>query len=323
MPSNAEHASLVTVFDSQDKSCATLENASVISLPHPSTGETQHFITIHKNVYEMQSLSRPYGSFLVGSRIISNGALHIMTRIDPLFFILSNISRTKQQHLQWRPLDQLEVPSGITVELSQWKHLCVVKNLEEDLILYKFSPERALQWLVKKQEAAFAILRLQLLDSKHSMEKENLGGAFSNSFQLADDEKKQEEPATLETTTTTTPGHLSCTERVSLKEESVSVVCEYLSEEWQKKLRNHFGMQAFAEKTTNKRPRSSWESNPGQDDANQLLAFTMGSAGSSSSKEEDVKKKDPAKSAGLKRLAKVNTKGMKSLSNFFGAKKKG
>jgi hypothetical protein len=342
MPSNAEYASLVTLFDSRDRSSATLENASVISLPHPRTGETQHFITMDNNVYEMQALSRPYGSFLVGSRIVSNGSLHIMTRIDPLFFILSHLSQTNQQQ-QWQPLDQLEIPSGIIVELSQWKHLCIFKNLGEDLIIYKFSPERALQWLIKKQEAAFAILHCQLLHSKkHSTQHENLlgGGAFSSTFQLAENETKHEEPAALETTTTTTPtttssttttSHVSCAERASLKEESVSVVCEYLSDQWQKKVRDHFGiipeMLSEKQRTKHKRPRSSWESNPGQDDANQLLAFTMGSSVGSttfSSKEDEVKKmRESGKSAGLKRLAKVNTKGMKSLSTFFGAKKRG
>jgi hypothetical protein len=354
MPSNAEHASLATLFDSQDKSSSSLENASVISLPHPRTGDTQHFISVHNNVYELQSLSRPYGSFLVGSRILSNGSLHVMTRIDPLFFILANLSNTQHQHQQqqWQPLDQFEIPSDIlaVVEESQWKHLCTVKNLGDALTLYKFCPERALQWLIKKQEAAFAILCRQRLHSKLSTEKENLGGgAFSNSFQFADDddddETKQDEPAALETTTTaaattntpattaTTTGtttmchYLSCAERATLKEESVSIVCEYLSETWQTKVRSHFGIvvPAFPDKATgHKRPRSSWESNPGQDDADQLLAFTMGSSssvGCSSSKDGDMKKKDAAKSAGLKRLSKVNTKGMKSLSSFFGAKK--
>lgn len=319
MRANAEHASLVTLFDSRrDVTSSLWKDASIITLPHPSTGVDQHFVKIQCDLYEMQSLSRLYGSFLVGSRVISNGALHVMTRIDPLFFILRSLSKASHQ---WQPLDQLEVPSGISVELGQWKHLYVVKHLGDDLILYKFSPEKALAWLVKKQEAAHGILCQQLLDTKQSNEKENLeggGGAFSNNFKLADDEKEHKDK---NTTPETTKSHLSCTERGFLKEESVQVVCEYLEKEWQCKLRNHLGLQeSEPASNTNKRSRASWEANPGQDDANQLLAFTMGTA--ASTKEEDVKKKEPAKSAGLKRLAKVNTKGMKSLSNFFGSKKK-
>lgn len=319
MPANAEHANLVTLFDSRcDVNSTRWKGASVITLPHPSTGVDQHFVKMQCDIYEMQSLSRPYGSFLVGSRVISNGALHVMTRIDPLFFILRNIAKASHQ---WQPLDQLEVPSGISVDLSQWKHLCVIKNLGDDLILYKFSPEKTLTWLVKKQEAAHGILCEQLLETKQSNGKENLEGgegAFSNSFQLADDEKEHKDK---ETTPETTNSHLSCCEHAFLKEESVQVVCEYLEKEWQCKLRNHLGLQeSEPASNTNKRSRASWEANPGQDDANQLLALTTGTAGPT--KEEDVKKKEPAKSAGLKRLAKVNTKGMKSLSNFFSSKKK-
>lgn len=325
MPANVEYTSLVALLDSRcDITSSHWKDASVITLPHPGTGVDQHFIKIQCDIYEMSSLSRPYGSFLVGSRVISNGALHVMTRIDPLFFILRNLSRDNNcsySSHQWQPLDQLEVPSGISIDHSQWKHLCAIKNLGDDLILYKFSPEKALTWLVKKQEAAHGILRQQLLDNKQSNANENLeggGGAFSNTFQLAEDEK---ELTVKETKPELPTSQLSDHECAILMEESVQVVCEYLEKEWQCKLRNRLGLQeSESASNTNKRSRASWEAKPGQGDADQLLAFTMGTAGCT--KEEDVKKKEPAKSVALKRLAKVNTKGMKSLSHFFGSKKK-
>ena len=76
-----------------------------------------------------------------------------------------------------------------------------------------------------------------------------------------------------------------------------------------------------------KRSRAAWEGTIGQDDADALLQYTQGSSssgGKASSSSDGVtsgKKStvQDAKSVGLKKLAKVNTKGMKSLSSFFGA----
>mmetsp|Transcript_18941 Transcript_18941/g.33317 ORF Transcript_18941/g.33317 Transcript_18941/m.33317 type:complete len:102 (+) Transcript_18941:148-453(+) len=70
-----------------------------------------------------------------------------------------------------------------------------------------------------------------------------------------------------------------------------------------------------------KRSRSSWEGNIGQEDADALLQYTVGGSGKVITPGEK-KEVLNAQSVGLKRLAKVNTKGMKSMSSFFGASKK-
>jgi hypothetical protein len=75
-----------------------------------------------------------------------------------------------------------------------------------------------------------------------------------------------------------------------------------------------------------KRSRSAWEGSIGQEDADALLQYTQGiGAGKAASVTPgEMKKKElyNAQSVGLKKLAKVNTKGMKSLSSFFGGTKK-
>lgn len=55
----------------------------------------------------------------------------------------------------------------------------------------------------------------------------------------------------------------------------------------------------------------------GQEDADALLQYTTGSNDLKAITREK-KQKCVAKSVGLKRLAKVNTKGMKSMTSFFG-----
>ena len=73
-----------------------------------------------------------------------------------------------------------------------------------------------------------------------------------------------------------------------------------------------------------KRSRSSWEGSIGQADADALYQFSQGGGGNSASVITPGDKKDVknAQSVGLKRLAKVNKKGMKSLTSFFGASTK-
>ena len=339
MSSNAEHASVVTLTDrNMSESSPWTNKASVISLLHPSTGENQHFIVSNKDIYEMQSVSRKYGSFFVGSRVISNGALHVMTRVDPLFFVLASLDATKEGRAQWQPLDQLQVPQVLQDALpdpKQWKHVCAVKNLDhDDLVLYKFQECKALAWLVKKQHAAFQVVSQQMLESKRNIRQvtdklmSEGGGAFSNTFHLiADDDEAENGMDTTNNaaSSSTLSTELTSLERTVAKEASVQIICEYLSPDWQIKLRKHLHMEIVEaavenDESESKKRHASWEANPGQNDADQLLQLTMGTG--STNEDAALSKKEPAKSAGLKRLAKVNTKGMKSLSNFFGAKKK-
>ena len=310
--------------------------ASVVTLVHPHTGQPQHFIVSSNNdIYEVQGISRSYGSFFVGSRVLSNGTLHVMTRIDPLFFLLHQLHTTKEAH-QWQPMDQLQVSNIVQhaiKDIRQWNHVCAVKKLGDDLILYKIDPQKALQWLVQKQEAAYKVVRQQMTIAKRNQQQATQklvaqgGGAFSSSFRLAQDEQQDKDTSTvIETNTTTSNSDLTPTELIAAKQASVDIVCEYLSTEWQTKLRSHLQVPVETTTTTTnsnhkKRP---WQANPGQNDANDLLQFTMGTAVTLQDTNDSNKnnKMEPAQTAGFKRLAKVNTKGMKSLSSFFGAKKK-
>jgi hypothetical protein len=317
----------------------------VVSLIHPHTNEPQHFLFSDKNIYEMNSVTRSYGSFFVGSRVISNGALHVATRMDPLYFVLHSLSKdTQQQQHQWQPLDQLDIPNSVQEalcrDLNQYKHICSIKTLGDDLILYKYSQEKAIKWLVKKQEQVLIILKQQLLHAKQENKTSTQrlisqgGGAFSNTFHLVPPDN-DDDTSHCQNNNNNDKSEvvLSSTELQTAKEQSVQVVCEYLSSEWQTKLLSHLHMsRATVEHTQDadsnktsaslKRSRECWETTtPGQCDADNLLQLTMGT-GNHTKEEASAAKKQQAKTAGLKRLAKVNTKGMKTLSSFFGAPKK-
>ncbi len=143
-------------------------------------------------------------------------------------------------------------------------------------------------------------------------------------------------------------------EENKLKVAGLQLICDYIPTEWRTKLCREVGLddmdwmvgtkkkqqQQQQQSSTNsansedssttaigekKRSRAAWEGTIGQDDADALLQYTQGNGhGKSSSSSIGVahgKKSSvqEAKSVGLKKLAKVNTKGMKSLSSFFGA----
>ncbi|KAL7461936.1 hypothetical protein ACHAXS_002345 [Conticribra weissflogii] len=333
-----------------------------------------------------------YASHFVGSRVVSNGSLHVTSRMDPLFFALAHFHRTMSSNIgtasdgkidtrlqKWQPWDQAlaDLPPVVLRALNldpklslksvndagQLAHLLDVSDMcGDDLILCKFSEDRTLKWLVKKYESAADALRTRILDHKvrevkrrNSVTKSNDSGgngAFCSSFHIGEeDQESMEEEKKAES-----QNHLNQLDHLTLtKEENMSVrlgamqlIGEYLPRLWAEKLSSELLMPEadwvgkkkaitssepeaeggnidVAQSSGQKRSRSSWEGNLGQEDADNLLQYTLGSVGrdpasviTPSGKSEVAN----AKSSGLKRLAKVNTKGMKSLASFFGATKR-
>lgn len=347
-------------------------NTSIATLTNPATRQEHHFLSVPSGatskkeasitLMEVQSVpnvnqSKNYGSFLVGSRVISNGNLHVATRIDPLFLALGYVDADSLQ--QWQPFDQwldgLALPQALQQALSveQWKHLCDTKGMygdadgdDDDLVLYKFNPDKVLSWLEIKYQRALKVLQEQYVARSlqeqviRAQNKENQG-AFHSGFQPAPEED-------LPSTTTLTPPPMTPTTTLSedqmrlAREESLQLVCEYLSQEWRTKLTDKVGLSPDAllserqrrrakqeEKDdgggmSNNKKRASWEAPAGHDESQELLQFTMGNNSAAGDDAEDIKAakqkhdKIHAKTHGVKRLAKVSTKGMKSLSSFFG-----
>ena len=332
---------LVTLFDPNDENIKNLEEMSTISLHHPSTGEVSDFILVttkskttltaaesqhqqqnqQHHVYEVQSLEIKYGSYFLGSHVLSDGTLYIATRMDPLFFVLYHLtarnssSNSNSKSDKWQPLDQLEIPDIVKKVISsekQYQHLCQVNNqLGDDMLLYKLSEESVLKWLTRKQEKAYQVLMDQALVRKKD-EMATFVSATCHGFHLLDDSAKR--PVSPTTTpseaTTIVESELSSAEQCIIHQHSMQVVCDYLTPEWRAKYMSHVGqpesvlmVSAAEEKQT---PKRTW------DEAADMNIVSV----------EKKKTKPDAQSVGLKRLQKVSTKGMKSLSSFFGAKKK-
>jgi hypothetical protein len=135
-------------------------------------------------------------------------------------------------------------------------------------------------------------------------------------------------PATTTTTTATSDNAMVIDDddtTATVRDESIQVVCQYLSNAWRDCFLNHLqlsrqdvleGKSATTTRSKKIKPTADWNAG--------LLDSTT-SASSSSSVIVTPKETTATKStmtAGAKRLQKVNTKGMSKLSSFFAAKPK-
>ncbi len=355
-----------------------------------------------KDLYEIQSISHSrsntYSSFFIGSRVVSNPSLHLVNRVDPLFFLLSYFEPECNQSQKWQPLNQLcesknihsAIQHIIKNDKSQLRHFFHINdsltlsddegNSNDDLILYKFQSDKVLTWLKAKVDNVESTIQKQFKSRRHYelslKEKEQQqdvnSGAFSSTFVLSnndsesksdypihddsanDDERTKstnniDNPPVTKSKEFTRTIKLTTNEEKQIIKSSIQIVCEYISPLWQAKLLEFLKMNTVeilvspkSSKST-KDPRNS--NNPSHSvstptlstsspllqerqltESEKLLLYTMGSGSSATSNQkgdskDNKRKHQEAKTVGLKKLQKVNTKGMKSLSSFFGPKK--
>lgn len=358
---------------------------------------SSHSNSTKNDIYEVQNIthskSSNFSSFFVGSRVISNPSLHLINRVDPLFFLLSyfniDTNNNNEQSQKWQPWNQIcenrnihhTVRQILQHDKSQLRHFFHINDSlvlsqddnNDDLILYKFQSDKALKWLNAKIRKVETMLEKQYKARRtyeeriRQTEKDgNNHGAFSSSFvlsknncdkqssdnlnedsmidQIHEENKICEEKQSEDTKSKEMDISLSSEEQRQLLKSSIQVVCEYISPSWQSKLLEYLKLDIDVILSTSKSKQEKKEtkdnSNPNNhptvtpalsssplfnegkmSEADKLLQYTMGSGTGTSTNDDSNDKKrkiNDAKSVGLKRLQKVNTKGMKSLSSFFG-----
>eukprot|EP00532_Pseudo-nitzschia_australis_P000988 CAMPEP_0168203696 /NCGR_PEP_ID=MMETSP0139_2-20121125/24992_1 /TAXON_ID=44445 /ORGANISM="Pseudo-nitzschia australis, Strain 10249 10 AB" /LENGTH=293 /DNA_ID=CAMNT_0008129565 /DNA_START=8 /DNA_END=887 /DNA_ORIENTATION=- len=236
--------------------------------------------------------------------MVKDGDLYLINRIDPLFFYLPTQSIEEQDSVgtngdddnkpeprkkSWQPynqfLEQSKLSSEVTKFISekQLQHIC--STFENEELYFKFSIEKSLDWLKKKQDT--------------------------------------NEVATPHASKTDKSKLATQTDTKFLRIESLQIVCNYLNQTWSKKFVEHMGytmeeVSNSAKSQTNAAHDLASERNPAfpavlnEDDLN----------GTSAKKTAAIQKdREAARTVGNKRLAKVKTKGMKSIGSFFGAVK--
>jgi hypothetical protein len=305
---------LVALVDSCFTKGNNSKSSHVITLKDPSTDQSHQYVFANgKDIVEFQSLEADFSSFIVGRHVVKDGNLYVLNRVDPLFFALSQYGPS-QEYKQWQPFEQVveSLPQEVrkALEEKQMGHICLALSSEQsgDVPFYKFKADRALKWLRKKHDSVFQCL-LQQNQAKIRREKEKLskngrsGGSVSASFNMPDTDPMAATPAS---------GDVLITDTGTLKIEATQIISSYLTEEWSKRFIESIGMKKDVVTASNSVKK-----------AKMTHYTTKHVQVEESPKQKKVKKVvEQARTVGNKRLAKVNTKGMKSLSSFFGAPKK-
>lgn len=312
-PQKSQKDLLVALSDTQFASCPTL---AVHKLLDPAKGRERRYVLA-------RSTPRPvlaeitivgddstFSSFLLSNYIIQNGEYHVMTPIDPLFWLL-----TPDWGTSWQPLDQIlhAIPSQVVVECldrNQLPHL-FTKLQDGDDIYYKFSKPKALRWLQRKQQALETLLKARYLFAKEleSKDAQETGG-FVSGFTLGGSNEPKESPATTEAAAAT---EIKRQHRQAY-EDSIQIVCNYLSDQWRSSL--------FEFLETNDSVLGLMEPEPKPKKVKVVTDWNAVVTGVENPSVKETKAKERPISAGAKRLLKVNTKGIKKMSSFFSVKKK-
>jgi len=186
---------------------------SILTLLDPSAGIERQYLSVDSHIYEIQSLphmrSLKYSSFFVGSStVVSEPHLHLLHRVDPLFFILPKFKPTAGHNtdqddaasttVQWQPWNQLvqtySIPQSVLAAIppqtlqKQLNHLFQRSDkFGEDLILYKFKEDKVLNWLKLKMDRIISTLKESVpaggdIDISGECSENVTTGAFSPAF---------------------------------------------------------------------------------------------------------------------------------------------
>ena len=325
---------------------------------HPSYDTTSKLPTTKTTICELQSFSSDYASFLVpgddSALVIGrNSDLMCVTPVDPLWFLLAQACPAPNDDatvkLPWQPMDQLWASLSSTSATSQHDDnddeatttipslesiLLQTKDqalawydameLDPDTMVYKFVPQRVLDWLVCKHAAVQTVLERQAAHSKATANT----GAFASSFVMPEDVSKRTTQQSVvvspsssqETNNTTAVTNVDAT----VRRESLQIVCSYLTEAWRAAFLTHIGesLDALDSNANAKKRRVTVD---GSVDASAVSAsatmtyMTTGQGAAGNNNKSASQASNSKLTLQQKKLSKVNTKGMSKISSFFGA----
>eukprot|EP00050_Salpingoeca_kvevrii_P008549 m.303552 g.303552 ORF g.303552 m.303552 type:complete len:294 (+) comp15985_c0_seq1:3-884(+) len=264
-----------------------------VSLPHPRTGEAARFMLAQDppQLFEVQRFEDTVPrSFLIGNTVQQDGALFVVTPVDPVFLLLPILAKQKDRAV---PLDHLLVsdkfPALRRLEhargLEQLNLFCEVKG---GGIAFLLDQARLLRWLKAKTERLAA----------HLSSSRIAGSAATNTaFKIK--------------------ASSQCSPEQSLAL-SYGIVCEYLSDELAKELKASLpelilgGEESAATATAAAAPPKLYK------DAEAVDDYTKFNTDNTQLHQAKKVKLTPAQRA----LAKVDKRGMGSIASFFKKKTK-
>ena len=323
---------------------------------HPrASGSSLTLLCTAAGALEVTAVSPPgrkYGSYISGGcEALSDGRLYVGTPYDGL---LSALEHLQVAAGRYAPLDQVleglpeAVKEGARGRLAT---VCEVSDrLGEDCLVYKYSEEKVLAWLGRKVGRVAKVLR------KHRDEDMKGGvGGFAKGFNAGaaeeggsvvggavdDDDDASSAASSLgagkenlagvarlvsQSESSVDGGEVDASSVVDAQIDRTALlfVCEYLADpELARALARRVGVSESVldeKKKAAVKRKAAWENDDVEQD--RLLEYTMGGGGAVTKGDaEPVKITDKNGARAAKKLSKVSTKGMKSLSSFFGGAK--
>jgi hypothetical protein len=315
MSTSSNNKWLVALVD-DSFSQATAQRApppKIVELNDPATQDPRNYVIVQKenqtDIVEIQILPSSFSSFLIGRHVVADGNLYVLTHMDPMFWVLAANSPETTQKRSWQPYEQIisSLPDSVqkAVVEEQLGHcfqtLC--NDQTDNVCFFKFSEEKAIRWLKRKQEKLYQcfLKQDQVNTQRQQKELNTKGGSVSATFYMPADPMAA-------ATTNNIPDESG---NEQFKIESLQVICNYLSPEWSKKFCET--MKLTEEKVLQVPNTKSPKIN--------IVPVSQEEPEAPKAK----KKVEDSRTAANKRLSKTNIKGMKTMGSFFGgpASKKG
>lgn len=229
-------------------------------LPHPKGDIPVLFVDIGGDIFELQSTQpKKQGSWFVNQKVSSNANVYMASKIDPLFLCLPHFeSRT-----QYSPLDQIitlsDESSGCErMSLNNsihWKleNIADVKDLGDDLILYRYNETKTMEWLKAKIQRVARHL-LSVRKSRASEQTTSFVSTFNSVGQSS---------SSSSSSTTNTMNTIEHSEPESQDiRMALQVVTDYLTESMTIKIVASFGMdikEMVVTKSQTQKRKADWE----------------------------------------------------------------
>ena len=297
----------------------------VVVLPHPRSNEPARFLLRDGDLLEVQKATPKLpSSWLSGERVVQDGGVHVGTRIDPLFLVLPLLEKASQNY---SPLDQIlaspEMPH--IAKLRQCRHLelahlCDVSDvMGPDMPLYRMNEAKVVTWLRRKMKRLTQALVADA--SAQQRIASNVDGFRTT----------QSGAAAAPDIATATHATITDEQRSAAALTAAQIVSDYLNPSsafgWSTKLAGACSLKAeqlsptaiarAAKRKKEKELERRWDDQSAATDT--LRDITHGAPASKKQRTSEAAKKH--QTVANKQLAKVNTKGMKSMMSFFGKKK--
>ena len=303
-------------------------------LPHPKGRVPVVYVDLAGEIFELQSVQpKKYGSWFVNQKVGSNAQIYLASRVDPLLLCLPYF----ETRTQYSPLEQIVTAPDDAAASScarlplanaaswQLENIADVKDLGDDLVLYKYSEGKTIAWLSLKVRRAARHL-LSVRKARATADSNMVVSSFNMSAQA-------HVSSSSSSSSSTTSGMSDAASEPEAEDirAALQVVTDYLTDAMTTKLLAAFGLSAAdvaASKAQTQKRKADWELELEiEKETNYALpqrpVTTAGAAagtGAGAAKPlQAVPAKKPATSVGAAKTAAA-AKGAKSITSFFGKK---